>query len=215
MGGAIAAMIGAGLVLASQRSVDDAQAILSAARKGAGDPFAAVRLLEADNNPPRADLAVALALGKMAERMPPGSRRDGLLDAALGATARIVDDRRFWGEAWACRAYLLSLRRGDADRDMHVALSRSYAETPYLRSVGPWRVRQGFAQWDALDDPSRKAVVDEAVWLARSGEVARMAVFDFARASDGYRPFMLRWIQTRQGDLGFAGLDRLPPEQAR
>lgn len=146
--------------------------------------------------PARADLADALLLARGAASLPAASRGPLLAratDAARAATAA----RLRWGEAWAVRAYVESLRHGVGSKEAREALVRSYADAPFLRHSAAWRTQAGFADWDALDTATRNRLVNEAVWLGRIDLSVREQLFGMARASAGYRSFLAQWRARR------------------
>jgi hypothetical protein len=101
-------MLAAVLALADERSTAEAERRLSAI-----DPSGSVGSTLPDDvttrpdRPPRAQLADALALARLA----PHDR--SRLDLAMRLAATSAAARPHWGEAWAARAYLDALRQGE------------------------------------------------------------------------------------------------------
>lgn len=161
--------------------------------------------------PPRARVADALLLARQAQLSQSAPERQALLDRAALEIAIASAARPHWGEAWAIAAFVDGLRFGDSSAAARHALVRSYADAPYLRYAGGWRVRTGFATWPALDPETRRRLIDEAVWLARTDGATRDGVFGFARDSDGYLRLLLQWRASRAGDEDLRRNERRSP----
>lgn len=114
---------------------------------------------------------------------------------------RAAGSRPHWGDAWTITAFIRSLQSGTGARaGADAALAASYRATRYLRHAAAWRVRYGLAMFDRLDTPTRRSIVDEAVWIARIEPGSLGAIVDAARGSDAYVPLMLRWRAMRERD---------------
>lgn len=162
--------------------------------------------------PPRARMADALLLARQAQLSRAAPERQALLGRAAREIAITTGARPHWGEAWAIASFIDGLRFGGSSAAARHALVRSYADAPYLRYVAGWRVRTGFAIWPALDPETRRRLIDEAVWLARSGGATRDMVFRLARNSDGYLRLLLQWRASRAGDEDLRRNERRSPQ---
>jgi len=164
---------------------------------------------------PRALLADALLRLRLAEPMAPGAERAMLIEQAGTAIEAAMPARPWFGEAWMLEAYRQSLIGPAGHQGFARALERSYADAPYLKESGGWRVSSAFAAWGLISPEARRAAVREAVWLARMNKDNHAQVVGRARQSDGYVPFMVEYMQSRSGDADFAPIQGAAPWEAR
>lgn len=114
--------------------------------------------------PARALAASAVSLIVQAAAEPPEVQRRARLQEAERRLERALQARSAEGEWWVWLAYARVLE----GRNFPAAvanLQRSYAATPFLPQEGAWRVRISAGAWSQLDAKTRRALVDEAVWL--------------------------------------------------
>lgn len=152
---------------------------------------------------PRALLADGALRIRTASALPAGPARTRLLDQAIGDFEATDGARPYWGEAKAATAFAYALRDGPAAPETLAAFRQSYADAPYLDRASRWRVSFGLANWRLLDAATRMRVLDETIWLARANQRSLDWVTPLVRASDGYRAFQRRWVETRRRDPGF------------
>ena len=168
-------------------------------------PLSGPSLLQAgtDSLPPRGLLSSAnmkvLAAG--AENDP--VLRSRLLDAARTDALQATATRPIWGEAWTMVAFSTAQRRGERDAETRKAFERSYADAPYQRNAGAWRVAYAFRNWSDLSPETRSRSVAEAVWIARIDKSLRDRVFAMARQSDAFVPLLTEWRRSRLGDADY------------
>lgn len=166
------------------------------------------------SSPPRLLLSDALYRAR-ALRRATGPDREAALTALSRQTDLAIEARPHWGHAWVVKAYIESLRQGPDHRLLALAaLSRSYADSPFLRDAAGWRVTFALGHWDELDAFVRKRAIEEAVWLSRVDAGSRRAIFAAARNTNGYQPLVLRWRDVRlsDGDYFAAPVARRDPD---
>lgn len=127
--------------------------------------------------------------------------RDAHLAEISGQIDLAINARPRWGQAWVVKAYIESLMGGADHRQVSlVALSRSYADAPFLRDASAWRVLYGLAHWDELDMFVRQRVIEEATWLVRIDHGMQATIFSAARNTAAYQSLILRWRDLRLTD---------------
>lgn len=152
------------------------------------------------SSPPRLLLSDALFRAR-ALRRAKGPDRDATLAALSRQADLAIEARPHWGQAWVVKAYIESLQQGPDHRHFAlVGLSRSYADSPFLRDAAGWRVMFALNHWDELDAFVRGRAIEEAVWLSRVDGASRKAIFAGARNTNGYQPLVLRWRDMRVSD---------------
>ncbi|MGK2911655.1 MAG: hypothetical protein ACSLE1_17905 [Sphingobium sp.] len=130
-----------------------------------------------------------------------GVDRDAKLAELSRQADSVIKARPRWGQAWVVKAYIESLTDGAEHRQASlVALSRSYADAPFLRDASTWRVLYGLAHWDELDAFVRQRVIEEATWLVRVDHGMQATIFSAARDTAAYQPLILRWRDLRLTD---------------
>jgi len=127
-----------------------------------------------DTSPPEA-LALAALWIDQAAGMPPPLRRRALLQADhLLAQVRVIRPAAPGATLQEVRADLI--RFGRPRTATLAAFSRSYRQAGFMRDEGLWRIAFAALYWRDLSEPTHKAVVDEALWLARLDGRLRVAV---------------------------------------
>ncbi len=177
-----------------------------------GEPPPAVGLQEPSNSP-RALVQAAMLKANLAS-LQEGHQRDALLGQAKQHLDRARAQRHLWGEAEIVAAYIASLGGPGQSEELDRALALSYQYAPYLRGSAPFRIRLGLARWDALSDPIRERLIDEAVWYARLDRETRETMFTLIRRTGAYRSFFRRWLEVRSQDRDW-GSDRGPTADRR
>jgi hypothetical protein len=143
---------------------------------------------------PRARLADALCLARTAVSLPPGPRRDAILNTASTAARTAVGARPFWPDALTVSAYIDSQTGDPASFDSaRRALALSYMGAPYLSDAADWRIGFGLSQWHELSGATQNAVAAEAMWQIAVDPDRSDTLFAKFRASPAYIPFILRW----------------------
>ncbi|WP_293884082.1 hypothetical protein [Sphingomonas sp.] len=161
--------------------------------------------------PARARVNDALYLARGAQSAGTPGDRSAALDRARAELTMARSVRPVWGEIEIVAAFVHVLRDGEDTVATRRALEQSYAQTPYLRTAAAWRVQYGLRYWLALNPETRRRVINEAVWLTRIDDQSRTMVFDLARGSAAYKPFILRWLASRGGDADFGANNRITP----
>lgn len=130
-----------------------------------------------------------------------GPGQDMLLASLSRQTDLAISARPHWGQAWVVKAYIESLGNTPETRQSSLtALSRSYADAPFLRDASAWRVMYGLAHWDELDIFVRQRLIEEATWLVRVDHGVQAPVFAAARNTNAYQTLILRWREMRLTD---------------
>lgn len=210
-------LVASGILLIAERRVADAQARLGrqSALLESGvviGPGPNATPLPLDSRP-AALLADALFLARAAQFSHDTRQRKALLDRAATELAVIVNARPHWGEAWVMIAFVEALREGEDAPSARYALERSYAETPYLPHAVVWRVAYSLRHWNSFSATTQEKILNEDVWLMHSGRDAGVhkSMMILTRQSPAYRRYMIRWLQTRQGDADFRPVKGLTP----
>lgn len=71
-------------------------------------------------------------------------------------------------------------------------IARSYALTPYSRSLGLWRIWYGARRWQDLAPPVRLALLKEALWYGRIGTREARMVLDALAQTQPFLPIAIR-----------------------
>lgn len=116
--------------------------------------------------------------------------RAPLIAAAQGSARALVARYPQSGKAQAALAVTAAAAREDASA--LAALSQSYARAPYLRDAAAWRLWYGSHHWEALSYPTRRALLQEALWMGRLGRPDRQRVLEMLAGTRPYITVSLR-----------------------
>ena len=202
----------AALVVRQEARVADAERLLEAPSEMIDGDAGFATVFDGKSRVPRVKLAEASFLARQSLDAPTAADRRADLERAAADIGLATRSRPHWGDAWTVRAFIETQRAGEDSAAARAALSRSYADAPFLRPAGLWRVRYGLEQWPLLDKASRQHVVQEADWLTRIDRANREPIFALARQSAGYMPLLLYWRTLRAGDSDFARQSAAPQQ---
>lgn len=99
--------------------------------------------------------------GQVAERLRPAYIAKAEIYAAEAAR-----QRPGWAQVTIITIYLRQIHQARREFESNDLLRRSYAEAPFLRAEGDWRVQKVVAGWQSADEPLRMRAMQEAAWLA-------------------------------------------------
>ena len=145
-----------------------------------------------DTSPPEA-LALAALWTDQAATAPPPLRRRALAQAdALLAHVHTI--RPGAPGASLLKVHTDLVRFGTPRAATLAAFARSYQQAGFLRDEGLWRIAFAAIYWESLSDGTRKAAVNEALWLARLDGRLRLAVDQLVTGTPLALPVELRLI---------------------
>jgi hypothetical protein len=78
-----------------------------------------------------------------------------------------INARPNWGQPYIVRAFIEGLNANQVNSKSTSYIVKSYTLSPFLSPEGIWRVRYGLADWNNLDELTRRALIEEAIALSQ------------------------------------------------
>lgn len=160
--------------------------------------------------PLRARTAYAIATAIRARPIAEGQDRQQMLDHAAAHIEIVLRDNPQSADAEVTSAFIAALRPSAERSPERPAIVRSYRLAPFLPAGGGWRLGLAFADWANLPSDVQHHAVEEAVAIARISPSRKSAIFEMARASAAYAPFLSSWHMARSADADRAGAAATP-----
>lgn len=178
--------------------IEAARAVLDSPVREGRDRFLANWERRAGRNPPASvetsppeALALATLWIDQAAGAPPRLRRRALSQADYLLT-RVRATRPASSSAALLEVRADMVRFGKPRTTTLAAFARSYQQAGFLYNEGLWRIAFAALYWQDLSQSTRKAVMDEALWLARLDGRLRIVVDQLVTGTPLALPVQLR-----------------------